>query len=284
MRLTAIIVPSGRPPEEAWLAGLRVTLGPDVRLLVPGGGDSSGGDFPGRAVVSQIPRLEGSHALVVRSGDDIHPAGLRECLGLLADDRGGSVIILGTMALRETPETWSGIIREMMAFGGSLSVDHFLLGDIDRPFTAPLSGIIIPVALLRRAEPFLRRHAASPWFPAMLLTLPGTERILQPPGPLVTTSLPRTPESALGADGVARAEYFLTQTTCSVDVLVADRLMGEAAALLARGAGVGRLVRGGGVIARSACHQGPGVAARVAWRVLRELGARGGLRLPGGGL
>lgn len=284
MRLTAIIVPSGPGPETAWLAGLHATLGPDVQVLIPGVGETSAGNSPGGAVVSQISRLEGSHALVICSGDQVHRAGLQQCLDLLANDGVGSVAILGTIALRETPETRSGSIREMMAFGGSLSVDHFLVGEIDRPFTVPLSGIILPVSPLRRAESFLMRHSASPWFAAMLLTLPGTERILQPASPLVTTSLPRTPESALSVEGVARAEYFLTQVSCSGDTLVSDRLIAETAALIARGAGPAQLVRGGVVVAKSGYHHGPGVAARVAWRVLRELGARAGLRPPGGGV
>lgn len=281
-RLTAVIMPSDVSPGREWLQETRETLGPDTALLGPVERGPWTRHAPGEYLISRLPELSGSHALLLRQGDRIHAEGLRECLGILREGHGASSAVLGAIALRESPSVSSGLVRELTAFGGSLSVDDFLLGEIDRPFAVPLSGILLPAQALRVAAPTLGRLAASPWFATTLLTLPGTERILQGKEPLVTTDLPRLPESSLSIDETGRAEYFLTQVPVCRDRLVKDRLLHEAASLLARDVRPSRLARIISLMARLA-GGGPGDALGLAVKVLREVGLRAGLSPSGGG-
>lgn len=120
--------------------------------------------------------------------------GLKEIRPLL-NISGSQIAIFGSHEWSESEITNPGITRELLAFPLGITVDDFILKDIDKYFTFSISGVVCPVEGLKEKTSMRKLFSKGFRYDNFVVTYPGIKRIFQTEHPSVRIRLHSGQES-----------------------------------------------------------------------------------------
>jgi len=155
-----------------------------------------------------IKHLTTDYVFFLCHDDWLLESGLKEIRSLLRNASCGPIAIFGSHEWSESENTRPGITRELLAFPSGISVNDFVLMDIDKDFSFSLSGAVCPVKGLKEKISMQKLFLKGLRFDNFIVTYPGIEKIYQTQNPCVRIRLHPGQESRQNYQREAIFDYI----------------------------------------------------------------------------
>jgi hypothetical protein len=179
-------------------------------------------------VLAGAEKVPTEYMILLQLGHRVLPEGLRDVLNRLESLHDRPACVLPGVHLLPAAPFAGGDLFELASSFAGLTRAQFVTADIDRPFTIPLSGVVLPVAPFLRFSRVLRAFAGTIRFGSMMLTPPGIRLVIQ--SPFAVVEMPATDLLQMTPREVTReghVRYTFAQALYAEDPVLSLRLVYE---------------------------------------------------------
>jgi hypothetical protein len=138
---------------------------------------------------AHVDYLDTDYVFFLCHDDCLLEPGLKEMQMFLRTASGKKIAIFGSQEWSESEETYPGITRELRAFPSGITVNDFVLMDLDKNISFSLSGSVCPVKGLQKIKSMDKLFLKGIRHDNFMITYPGIERIFQTRCPSVRIQL-----------------------------------------------------------------------------------------------
>jgi len=156
-----------------------------------------------------IKHLNTDYVFFLCHDDWLLEPGLKEIQTILMNASSDQQIaVFGSHDWSESESSYPGVTRELLAFPSGITVNNFVLMDIDNSFSFSLSGVVCPVTGLKENISMSRLFLKGFRFDNFIVTSPGIKRIFQTQHPSVRIRLHPGQESRQGYLNETKFDYM----------------------------------------------------------------------------
>lgn len=145
--------------------------------------------MPPQHLAALIEKIETDYVLFLCHDDYLLEDGVVALRKLIDEKAGLKMAVFGSHRWGESESTYRGVTRELQVYAEGLSVEQFVLADMDHAFAFTLSGLASHVDTLRKRLPEIRIFDKGFRLDNLMVTAPGTNRVFQTDVPLVEIRL-----------------------------------------------------------------------------------------------